>query len=210
MRAFRSHIHAFFKDEEGSTLVEYGIVMGLFLFLIFGLIDFSRIGFSFVMAQKATEQAVREAAIRTPSCAGLPSVNLRGTLEGATSDLRFGAACSTDANLCASPEPLICTAATGTASATAIWSNIQSLLPTNATPENLQFTYRFDPNLGFLGGPYTPLVTVEVVDLDFEFVTPLGALAGLAGAQGAENLGQDFEFPSMSASLTSEALGRSN
>jgi hypothetical protein len=51
-------------------------------------------------------------------------------------------------------------------------------------------------------------VTVEIINLNFEFVTPLGGLAALAGASNANTIGNDFEFPDMSASLPSEALGR--
>ena len=208
MRWFRHHIKRLRRDDEGSTLVEYGIVLGLFLFLIFGLIDFSRLGFSYVMAQKATERAVRQAVVMDPVCSGLPDNNLRGILSGTTADLKFGASCSIDASLCVNVTTVSCTGSTESTSASAIWDEVSPLMPTNAGPANLEFTYRFDPNLGFLGGPYTPLVTVEIINLNFEFVTPLGGLAALAGASNANTIGNDFEFPDMSASLPSEALGR--
>ena len=194
------------QDDDGATLVEFGIVMGLLLFLVFGLIDFSRLGFSYVMAQKATERAVRQAVVMSPVCAGLPTTNLRGILSGTTTDLKFGASCSIDDTLCEDGGTVSCTATSD--AARVIWDNIAPLMPSNSDPSNLEFTYRFDPKLGFLGGPYTPLVTVEIINLDFEFVTPLGALAALAGASNASEVGNDFQFPSMSTSLPSEALGR--
>ncbi|PTX54648.1 TadE-like protein [Litoreibacter ponti] len=208
MSPFRAHIKRFTSEDDGSTLVEFGIIMGLFLFLIFGLIDFSRLGMSYVMSQKATERAVRQAAVLPAICPGLPKTNTRGILEGATEELEFGAACSIDDNLCSDGGVQSCSAATASPTADLIWAEVSPLLPTNAQRENLRFTYRFDPNLGFLGGPYTPLVTVEIVNLEFEFVTPLGGLAALAGAANAGAVGADFSFPSMSASLPSEALGR--
>lgn len=208
MIRLRTYLARLGRDEEGSTLVEYALIMGLFLMLVFGLIDFSRLGFSYVMAQKATERAVRQAVVMAPVCAGVPETNGRGILTGTTEELEYGASCSVDGTLCADPGTFRCTAATASASADLIWAEVSPLLPTNATRSNLEFTYSFDPNLGFLGGPYTPLVTVELINLDFEFVTPIGGLAAVAGATNAENIGNDFEFPSMSASLPSEALGR--
>jgi len=207
MRAVR-HILRFRRNEHGGVMVEYGLVMSLLLLLLFGLIDFGRMGFSYVMAQKGTERAVRQAVVMEPVCADVPVQNDRGILTGDTEDLKYGASCSIDANLCAAQATVSCTAAIDTASAAAIWGEISPLLPSNATPSNLQFTYRFDPNLGFLGGPYTPLVTAELVNLDFEFATPLGALAAAAGATDANDVSNNFAFPSMSASLPAEALGR--
>ena len=208
MTQLRAHINRLLKDEDGSTLVEYGLVMGLFLFLVFGLIDFSRLGFSYVMSQKATERAVRIASVMPAICLGLPETNERGNLSGLTDELEYGAACSIDDNLCANTGVVSCTADTASATADLIWAEVSPLMPTNAQRENLEFKYRFDPKMGFLGGPYTPLVTVEIINLDFEFVTPLGGLAALAGATNAESVGANFKFPSMSASLPSESLGR--
>ena len=208
MRAGRCkrHLRGFARDEGGAVLVEYGIVMALFLLLLFGLIDFGRLGFSYVMAQKATERAVREAVVRTPVCAGVPTLNERGPLDGSATMYRFGASCSIGSGLCADPGTFSCNAGVQTAASEAIWAEVSPLLPTNATRQNLVFRYEFDENLGFLGGPYTPVVTVELTDLDFQFVTPLGALAALAGITGQSTLGVDFAFPSMSASLPAEIL----
>ena len=75
----RGHIIRFRRDEGGAALVEMGIIMPLFLLLAFGLIDFGRLGFAYVMAQKATEQAVRAAVVRTPACAGVPAATTRST-----------------------------------------------------------------------------------------------------------------------------------
>jgi hypothetical protein len=66
--------------------------------------------------------------------------------------------------------------------------------------------YTFDPNLGFLGGPYTPIVTVDLVDFDFQFITPLGALANLATGGTDSEIPNAITFPNMSASLPAEDL----
>jgi len=193
-------------DEQGGTLVEFAVVLPIFLLMFFGLIDFCRIGFSYVMAGKAADRAVRMAVVLPPACDGLPQTNGRGLLEGGEEQYKFGASCSIDSNLCANAATVSCSAAGSNATAVEIWSEIQSIMPSNATAANLLFTYEFTPAMGFLGGPYTPIVTVEIQNLDFQFVTPLGALATLGGASGQSSLGTNFSFPSMSASLPAEAL----
>lgn len=205
-RALAYRLRRFRRDDSGAVLVEYAIVMIIFLTLLFGLIDFGRLSFSYVMAQKATERAVREAVVRTPICGGLPELNERGDTGGTADTYGFGASCNAASGLCAPVAEVSCTAAVGTADAIAIWDEVAPLLPTNATQANLLFRYAQDPDLGFLGGPYTPVVTAELQNLDFEFVTPLGALFALTGAQTNDTPGQDFAFPSMSASLPAEIL----
>ena len=199
----RGHIIRFRRDEGGAALVEMGIIMPLFLLLAFGLIDFGRLGFAYVMAQKATEQAVRAAVVRTPACAGVPAATTRSIGWSLTP---YGTACSAGDGLCADPGSVSCTAAQSGATGAEIYARITALLPTNATPANLRFGYDYDGNLGFVGGPYTPRVTVEVIDLDFEFVTPIGALATLLGANADGKVGAAIAFPGMSASLSAEIL----
>lgn len=201
---FWSHIKRFKRNEDGAILVELALVMPVFLLLFFGLIDFSRVGFSYVMAGKATERAVRQAVVRAPLCLGVPKTNLRGT-NGDTS-LRFGNSCNIAGDLCHSAATVSCSLDVSTAGGADIWAEIAPLMPTNATPANLQISYQYDSDLGFLGGPYTPIVTVEIQNLNFEFVTPLGALVTLAGVSGSQTVGNDYIFPSMSASLPAEAL----
>ena len=201
-RAVQNGVIRLVRDEDGAVIVEFAIVAPLLLLLTFGMIDFGRLGFSYVMAQKATEMAVRAAVVRAPVCTGLPTVNQRGTLSGLLSGLQFGASCNAASGLCATSATVSCTAA----NAPEFWADIAPLMPSNAGPENLKVSYAFDPDLGFLGGPYTPYVTVEITDLDFEFVTPLGRLARLAGASDTGTLGEDFAFPSMSASLPAESI----
>ncbi len=196
----------FLRDQSGSYLVEFAMVLSLFLLLFFGLIDFSRIGFSYVMANKATDRAVRLAVVRGPVCTGLPTINNRGELNADTEAVKFGEPCKTVNGLCVKAAAVSCNGSTLNQTASEIWAEINPMMPNNASIENLRFSYTFDEQLGYLGGPYTPVVTVEVVDLTFEFVTPLGALAVLAGATNSSNLGDTLVFPSMSASLPAEDL----
>jgi len=71
---------------------------------------------------------------------------------------------------------------------------------------DLRFEYRFDSRLGFLGGPYTPMVTVEITPPDFQFTSPLGAMASaLTGS--ASTLGSPTEYGEFSVSMPAEDLG---
>ena len=207
MSALSQHqFKAFTRNQSGGVLVEFGLVLSLFLLLFFGMIDFGRIGFSYVMANKATERAVRIAVVRSSACGVLPEVNDRGVIDETTEGVNFGQSCSSIEGLCFSAETVSCKGSAENATASEIWNEISALMPGNAGIENLEFSYRFDDQIGYLGGPYTPVVTVEVVDLNFEFVSPLGSLATLAGATGVGSLGEDYVFPSMSSSLPAEDL----
>jgi hypothetical protein len=64
-----------------------------------------------------------------------------------------------------------------------IFGIVQPLLPAGATPAALQFQY--DPtNLGFLGGPYVPMTTVRLQNLQHQFILPLGELFAPWGGSG--------------------------
>jgi hypothetical protein len=69
-----------------------------------------------------------------------------------------------------------------------IFAIVQPLLPNDATPANLEFQYE-STGLGFLGGPYVPMTSVRLQNLQHEFILPLGQLfapwGGGAGGSGA-------------------------
>ena len=204
-RQTRSLLGRGLRDESGGMLVELAIVVFIFLAVFFALIDFGRLGYNWVMAEKAMQRAARMAAVRPPMCGSLStSINLRA--EGVTD--RLGTPCRKDGGICALPDNPPCTIADGLDSAgpdtaSEIWSRIQGLLPSNATPANVVITYSSDPYLGFLGGPYVPVVTAELADLEFEFIHPLGELLGGAALGGVD-------MPPMSVSLPGEDLARGN
>jgi Flp pilus assembly protein TadG len=199
-------LNQFRRDESGSVLIEFAVVLSLFLLLLFGFIDFGRMAFSYVTATKATEVAARQAAVNGPVCPGLPATNQRGTLNGTATAYQFGTSCNVASGLCREPAAITCNGTSQNPTSAAIWAQVEDLMPYNATVSNLTFTYTFDRNTGFLGGPYSPTVTVQIQDLDFEFISPLGALAGLSGADDLQGLGQTFGFPSISTSLPAENL----
>jgi len=193
-------------DERGAALVEFALVALLFFFLFFSLIDFGRLGSSYVLAEKATQIAARTAIVRRPACAGVPDRHVRPADPG-TNPPRFGTSCRI-AGTCDAAATVSCAGDAANATASEIWARIQPLLPPDATIGNLRFEYRFDPNLGFLGGPYTPMVTVEITPPDFQFTSPLGAMAaGLGGGGGGLNGPAPYGAFSVSMPAEDLALG---
>lgn len=201
----------FWRREDGTTLVELAMVLPAFLLLFFGLIDFGLMGSAYVMAEKAMQTATRIAVVRPPMlplyCTGaVPSANLRGTVPVNTTPPRFGTSCSAGPTICANPGTITCTGNAADPTMGEIWARISPLMPPGATPANVRISYTFDPELGFLGGPYVPIVTVEIQGLAYQFATPLGGLTALAGGNGSPITGPNMTFPPMSMSLPGEDL----
>jgi Flp pilus assembly protein TadG len=202
-------VQRFVRDEDGTTLVELAFVLPVFLLLFLGLIDFGRMGGEYVMAEKAMQLGTRIAAVRPAACPNVPQMNTRGTGLIAGVAPHYGAACSAATGICANPGTQTCTGVSTNATAAEIWTQIRPLMPSHATIANLRFSYSNDQKLGFLGGPYVPMVTLEIQNLNFQFATPLSALAALA-APGSTGPGASLPFPSMSMSMPAEDLALGN
>ena len=223
----RFHIRRqpFQRDETGTTMVEFAICISLYLLIFFAVLDFGRLAYNWVMAGKAMQRAARIASVRAPICTGVPSTNLRADITDTT--FPSGTVCRASAGLCFAVNPAPCTLSNANAAnpeavqtASEIWTAVRPMLPDNATNANVLIRYEFDPQLGFLGGPYTPLITAELVgpasdsgeafgDFTFTFVTPLSALAAASGAQNANDIpaeGATIPFPAISTTLPAEDL----
>ncbi len=200
----------FHRDDRGTTMVELGVVLALFLLIFFGLLDFGRLAFHYVAAEKAMQTAARIAAVRPAACAGVPQTNLRGAIASGTVPPKYGTNCSAGATICVNPGTITCNGAAANPTANEIWNRISGALPNDATIANLQFSYAYNGNLGFLGGPYVPVVTVQLQNLNFQFVSPMSSLVGLAGATPQPGLGSAIAFPPMSVSLPAEDLAMGN
>lgn len=196
----------FARDEDGATLVEFAVVLSIFIFIIFALIDFGRLGFSNVMAEKATEKAVRMAVVRAPACPDVPRINQRGLIGIVSLDLPNGTSCNARLGLCQETGTISCSGSLDNPTASLIWDRVRPLLPNTAKPENLRFSYTFDRSLNRVAAAFTPIVTVELASLRFDFISPLGALADFASNSTGSTLGQGFTFPAMSASLPAESI----
>lgn len=190
------------RDDAGSVLVEFAVVLPLFLILLFAVIDFGQIYLRWILAEKATHLAARLAVVRAPICPGVPVFNDRAA--GVPQILPFGTSCAAEPGLCADPGLITCT---GDAAVGDSFDDIIGIaggfLPTSAVAGNIRLTYSF-ANLGFLGGPYVPLVSVELEgDIDVPFITPLGPL--LQAFYSGNGLA-DPSMPSMRATLPAEDL----
>lgn len=204
----------FGSNTDGATLVELAIVIPTLLLLVLGAIEFGRFGYNEVLAQKATDLAARTAAVRPAICAGVPNEYEPVIVTGSTTPPRFGTLCRVG-GVCQPVPEYSCTLASpdnsntqAVAAADEIWTTIAPLLPNGATRTNVQIRYTSDPRIGFLGGPYRPIVTAELVGLQFQMVTPLGTLASLATSNGDSAIANSIAFPNMSASLPAEDLGQ--
>lgn len=198
----------FARDEDGTTIVEFAVSFVVFLLLFFAVVDFGRMAFSYVVTEKAVQIAARVAAVRPPACTGVPDLNARHP--SPTTPLpNYGTACNAGGNICAAPT-VSCTGTLANATVNEIWQIIDGRMPGTTSAANLRFSYTSDVNMGFLGGPYTPVVTVELVNAQFNFTTPLAGLVMLLGQTPGAELGtgspRGVTFPTMSVSLPGEDL----
>ncbi|MGR3321638.1 MAG: TadE/TadG family type IV pilus assembly protein [Pseudooceanicola sp.] len=202
----KRRLDRFRREERGAVLVEFAIAIVFLLLLFFGLMDFSRLAYHYVNANRAIASAARIAAVRPPACTGVPTINTRGPVANNEVPPRFGTQCSAGANVCSSIATVSCSGSAANATSAEIWQVVRPTLPVDATIANLRFTYSYDPELGFLGGPYSPMVTVELQDAQFEFISPLAAFVNLAGGVADASLGANIALPGMSASVPAEDL----
>lgn len=200
----------FGRDTAGAALVEFSVVVILFFLGMFAVIDFGRLAFTGVSTETAVRLATRIAVTRPPVCAGVPDRNLRSVVAppSGTQPPRFGTSCSVGSYVCLSASTVTCNGSAGNPTASEIWTRIAPLMPSGATVADLSFSYRFDGNLGYLGGPYVPMVTVEArrsgAGLPYTFLSPLGPLATAAGG-GSGSYGT-INLPRYSVSLPAEDL----
>lgn len=216
-----ARIRHWLRDEAGTALVEFSIVLTLFFLVFFAVIDFGRLMYSYVHAEKAAQLAVRIATVREAVCAGVPDTHERSdaagniqsgtTCEYNTGSGGAGATCKAASFSCGSITRTG-TNMTYTALDTThptvqeIWNRIENLMPPGTDETVLNFRYDFDPALGFIGGPYTPIVTVEFDLPDFQFVSPVGGLMALARGQTGGAQAGDIAYPRFSVSLPAEDL----
>ena len=187
------------RDERGGPLAEFALVVGLIFVTAFTMFEVTRFFMQLAMAEYATQLSARRAVVRLPACPGVATINDRG----ANTAPRFGTLCSAAAGVCATPATVTCAGAAGNATVDEIFGVVGPLLPNGATPANLEF--RYEPSgLGFLGGPYIPIVSVSLQNLDHDFILPLGA--GFAPWGGGDGGLQSVRLPPLTATMPGEDL----
>jgi hypothetical protein len=229
MSGILHHSRRFLRDDQdGAVLVEFAVVATVFFFGMFAVIDFARFAYTHVGTESAMRIAARMAVVRPPVCQGVPErITARGTVPNGVDPPRFGTSCKAANYVCAAPATVSCRGASDgnpntTNTAEEIWARIQPLLPAGgtaaetATIQSLKFTYEYDRNLGYLGGPYVPMVTVELyqppsltggqdVPIAFSFVVPLVNSAGALVGDASQS---PFSLPNYSVSLPAEDLAQ--
>ncbi|MXQ07526.1 pilus assembly protein [Alphaproteobacteria bacterium GH1-50] len=216
----------FLRREDGTTMVEFAICISLFLLILFAILDFARLGYTWVSAEKAVQQAARTASLRPAVCDGVPPFHFRSL--GTPDQYPAGTLCwDGTQGVCEVPSPVPqCTLQSALTSgdqvrqdaAQNIWDRMAPLLPDNLSAANVRITYGHDNRLGFVGGPYVPVITAELIGVGdnncngnpcFTFVTPLSALAANAGAadtSGVPAKGGTIPFPGISATVPGEDI----
>jgi hypothetical protein len=177
----------FLKEDDGASTIEYifnfSILMG-FAFFIFNIIVAY---FIINTTENAAQRGARFAAVRPPAVTGMPAVNQLAP--GATP----GGPCTVAGN-CVPPTPATWSCRAGTIGACdfgnyeAIWREINRISPP-LTGEEVEITYYY-AQLGFAGGPFTPIVEVSITPdwqlfffqfSDFSFLPTLRATAIATG-----------------------------
>jgi len=208
MRGITRHMRAwtFLREESGAAMVELALASAVFFLAFFQLLGFGLFASTNLMAEKATQLAARMAVARPAVdwCHGT-GVPERITTSGLTPAPRFGTNCRAGANTCASVAEVSCAGSAADTTANEIWTRIQPMVPPDTVIGDLQFTYNFDANLGYLGGPYTPMVTVEltVPNETTELFALISRLAQNAGGGAGFNAPQ---YRVISISLPAEDL----
>ena len=198
-----SRLRAFASDERGTTLVEMALAIIVFLTLLFGVIDFGRVGYHYVGAERAVMQAARLAAVLPPACSAATDFGEIARDGAADPTPRMGTLCR-GGGVCAAIATVSCTADNGDPQAAAIWSAVRPALPAGTTADTLTIRYVQDPDLGFLGGPYTPIVEIDLAGVPVSGLSVFG-LAGMYG--GGTKHGSSLSLPTMTAVMPGEGLG---
>ena len=189
------------RDQRGISSIEFVIVATVFFMMIFGMVDFSRAMWEWNAAAKATHWGVRYAVVND-----MVTIKMRiwsGTLDGG-----LGAGSSvTVANLNGLADTFTCisTGCNGNGNTATDFDDIafglivdrMQLIYDKIQPENVIVEYRHI-GLGFAGNPLGPdlhpAVTITLVGMQFDFITP-----GFAGIF-------NIPMPAFAATMTGEDL----
>lgn len=198
----------FLKARDGASAVEFAIVVLLFVGILFGAIDFSRMGWIYNLYEKATQAGARVAVVA-------PIVATKLETYDFSTEKGFGGPYSTGSIVpvnqvygTAVGEPIVCTWSAGAAACTGNWGPYDSaafqaiademrVIAADLTNEDITVEYQHI-GLGFAGNPFgtdvTPAVTVRISGKLFRFITPLA-------------LGGTISFSDFTATLTGESFG---
>jgi hypothetical protein len=192
------------RDRRGISSVEFALVCVVFFMMIFGLIDFSRAMWEWNAAAKATHWGVRYAVVND-----MVAIQMRDWSGTGAGGLPAGSAVTVAAVTGSGlADTFTCTSTTGCNLQTdtttdfddiafALIVTRMQIIYNKIQPENVIVEYRH-VGLGFAGNPLGPdlhpAVTIRLVGMVFDFVTP-----GLAGLF-------PITMPDFAATMTGEDL----
>lgn len=183
------------RNNRGAAAAEFALVVGLFLTLLFGIIDFGRMFFNWNKAAKATEWGVRRAIVSDMVAIGLQDYD--GLAAAGGNGLAVPVAAINGG------QPVVCRSGGDCdgygfdqASFDNILTRMQAISP-EIQAENLVIEYHHI-GFGFAGNPYgsdiSPNVTVRLENMQFDFLFPgLQTFTSLAMPELKSTLtGEDF------------------
>jgi len=207
MKRLLAHIGRLAADRTAAVSVEYVILLLPLLALVFTSFQIALAYHFALTAQKAVEQGARIAVVRDAVHNGLPATN------AFTDNSKIGKACADPAETtapCVDPGgPWVCDGGSlgGTDCDETAFNQIYNEIARIAyllEPEQVTITYSY-VNLGFAGGPFTPLVEVEIQERPF-FLQFFFNLAFAGDGEGPEAL----QLPGVAASGIAEDLSSTN
>jgi hypothetical protein len=187
-------------DQRGDVLVGFVLIVGLLFSLFFAGVGFFLLLSWLQFTEMATQAGVRTAVVRSAAVAGLPTA-----IAPAGGGL-LGQSCRHPSSPCTPLPTVSCGPFYGGAACAGdafnhISARIRQIFPVIQN-QNISIRYQ-DSDLGYVGGPPVPLVTVVVSDLP---IPVIGAIIDLAsrlvgGADGAAGTLRPIQ-----ASMTAEDL----
>lgn len=197
---FKRNIIRHWKDESGSALVEFSMLIGFLLFMTFGILEGGYIFYQVNGAQKATQTAARYAATRPPVVKNMDEC----VSTGGTGGTNAGIDCSVfagnfDSVTCYYPDGD--TADCDLANFTPVRNKMKDVFPF-IKDENIFITYE-GTGLGYVGrGRPVPAITVELRNIQYNYIV-IGQLLQMRGA----SIGTAFKINNVQTTVIGEDIG---
>lgn len=154
----------FRKNQKGSSLVEFSLILPMLFAVLFGIIDMGYLLYQYNAAVKATQVGAQYAATHAPVVDDLNDCGPGTYSDKAGTDCGSVAGYTNWSVKC--PGGPNCNATV----MADILTRMQNVYP-NLEAENVSVTFSGEPGLGYIGrGRPVPAITVAIEDLDYEFV----------------------------------------
>lgn len=188
------------RDRSGISLTEGIIAFPVIFLAVCAFIELGVALFQYNQTAKAVQVGARLAAVSDPLISLAPMVARYGTAQAGTAvpDDNFSISCGAGAAACVPARLNRLVGGTNTSCNARLETGVMGMCDVNPLIRsgNVRVTYQ-STGLGYVGRPYSPVVSVrvELVNLKFDFFL-LGALLGL----------NNLSIPSQAVTVTSEDL----